>query len=375
MFGSTILDVAIGLILIYLLLSLISSAILESIASFRKTRSLTLVQGMRELIEDEQLMKDLYDHPLINALYKGTSFDDAVKKGTLPSYIPSNAFALALLDLVVKGRDKGGAFQVGPEARVVSVDTIRSQITRLGNDRVQRAVLSALDAGQGDLAAVQANVEQWFNNAMDRVSGWYKKRTQVWVFAIGLALVMFIDADTIVIARRLYVDPAQREAAVAIAGGISAKDTLGGAQAVAKHAEDKLQQLGLPLAWENVHVDAFPPTRAEWIAIGKHAWAALFGWVLTAFAISLGASFWFDALSKVMMIRAALKPPSQSGGDGSTGGSQRPPKLTVTTVPVAPAVSSSSASPPSSGPPSPPASTSDFQPQAWASGHPQAGII
>lgn len=372
MFGSTILDVAIGLILIYLILSLISSAILESIASFLKSRANTLVEGMRELIQDDQLMKDLYNHPQINALYKGNSFDDATQKGTLPSYIPSNAFALALLDLVVKGRDTHAQLQSGPEARVVSVDTIRSQIMRLGNDRVQRAVLSALDAAQGDLAAAQSNIEKWFNNSMDRVSGWYKKKTQVYVFAIGLVLVIFIDADTISIARRLYQDPAQREAAVAIAGGISAKDTLGGAQAVAQRAEDKLQHLGLPLAWEEIHLKAFPPTRDELVLIGKHVWKAIFGWILTAFAISLGASFWFDALSKIMMIRSTLKPPPQaSGSDGSSGGTQPASQPVAAALGRQPAPAPAPAVTPAVSSPPPP----DFQAQAWASGHSEAGII
>ncbi|MEP6619638.1 MAG: hypothetical protein ABJE47_09990 [bacterium] len=375
MLGSTILDVAIGLILIYLILSLISSAILESIASFMKTRSSTLVTGMCELLGDEKLMKDLYNHPLINSLYKGQHFDHAKKLGSLPSYIPASSFSLALLDLVVKGRDTHPALQSGPESRVVSVQNIRSQITRLGNERVQRAVLSALDAAQGDLAATQANIEQWFNSSMDRVSGWYKKKTQFYVFIIGLILVIFVDADTIMIARRLYVDPAQREAAVAIAGGVKATDSLGGTRAVIQRADDKLKNLGLPLAWETVHVSSFPPTHDEWVVIGKHSLRAFFGWILTAFAISLGASFWFDALSKIMMIRSALKPGQQSSAaDTPPSNSQRAPAPIVTAAVIeqaSPAPAPAAASTPSSSAPPP----VDFQPQAWASGHADSGII
>lgn len=373
MFGSTILDVAVGLILIYLILSLISSAIQEYVAGILRARANTLVDGMKELLQDEQLMKDLYAHPLINGLYRGSSFDEAVTLKSLPSYIPSSAFSLALLDLVVKGRDHQSAIQAGPEARVVTIDSIRSQITRLGNDRVQRAVLSALDAAQGDLATAQANIEQWFNNAMDRVSGWYKKKTQMWVFVIGLSLVIFADVDTIAIARRLYTDPAQRSAVVAIAGGITAKDTVEGSNA-AKLTADKLKGLGLPLAWENVHVAAFPPTSDEMIVIGKHTWKALFGWLLTAFAISLGASFWFDALSKIMMIRGAMKPPTPTNDGASNGPKSVAPVTAAASVTVTnrPSQASAAVTPGALSSAPPPA---DFHPQAWESGHPEAGII
>lgn len=80
MFGSVILDTAVGLVLIYLLLSLVSATIREWFAGVLKIRGKTLAVGMHELLGDEQLMKDLYEHPLVMGLYRGNSFIEARKK-------------------------------------------------------------------------------------------------------------------------------------------------------------------------------------------------------------------------------------------------------------------------------------------------------
>jgi hypothetical protein len=43
----------------------------------------------------------------------------------------------------------------------------------------------------------------------------------------------------------------------------------------------------------------------------------LLGWAITAFAISLGAPFWFDLLNKFMVIRSTVKPFEKSQPEGS----------------------------------------------------------
>ena len=74
MFGSSILEVAIGLVFVYLLLSLICSAINEIIESFLKNRATDLERGIRELFNQRgggQMATDFYNHPLINGLFRG----------------------------------------------------------------------------------------------------------------------------------------------------------------------------------------------------------------------------------------------------------------------------------------------------------------
>ncbi len=41
------------------------------------------------------------------------------------------------------------------------------------------------------------------------------------------------------------------------------------------------------------------------------------GWAITAFAVSLGAPFWFDILNKFMVVRSTVKPAEKSPPEAS----------------------------------------------------------
>jgi hypothetical protein len=85
--NTTILDVAIGLVFVYLLLSLLCSAANELIELILKKRATDLERGLRLLLSDPDLVKELYNHPLINSHFVGT-YETATssKTGTkLPS--------------------------------------------------------------------------------------------------------------------------------------------------------------------------------------------------------------------------------------------------------------------------------------------------
>src|SRR4029079_11621332 len=110
MFGSRILEVAIGIIFVFLLVSMICSAIREGIESWVKARAAFLEQGIRELLHDRHavgIARSVYTHPLIYGLYAAEYEPGSATRvlsglsrgGNLPSYIPSRSFALALLDI------------------------------------------------------------------------------------------------------------------------------------------------------------------------------------------------------------------------------------------------------------------------------------
>ena len=109
MFNSTILDVAIGMIFVYLLLSLMCSAANELIELWLKNRAADLERGIRELFNDRNrttgLVERIYSHPLVSGLfekpYDATRlnwFKRLLGLVNLPSYIPARNFALALMD-------------------------------------------------------------------------------------------------------------------------------------------------------------------------------------------------------------------------------------------------------------------------------------
>src|SRR5262245_30404228 len=322
MFGLQVIDIALGLIFVYLLLALICTTASELLAGFLNRRSRNLFIGIRGLLEDEavrlknpqnpsqpkgkKLVDLFYTHPLIKALHGREMWGEGKSK---PSYIPSRTFALTLLDIIGPASpDKNRDF-----------DDIRAAIKALPDDSdIKRTLLILLDEAKSDLGKLQEGIEAWFNNAMDRASGWYKRRTQVIVFVIAVVATSAANADTIQIAKTLANDAALREALVAQAQefaknppqasqGSGAQPQANTAAGAAQHPAEvirenvaTLQNLGLKLGWQDT-------SRAQIDWVNK-----IFGLLLTALAVSMGAPFWFDTLNKIIAVRATGKPPKGS---------------------------------------------------------------
>jgi hypothetical protein len=221
MLGSAVLDVAIGMIFVYLLLSLICSAVNEFIEAGLKNRAKDLEKGIRNLLADDALAAKFYEHPLIKALF-------SAKKGK-PSYVPSRSFALAFLNIVAPEGFSADASKTPPGPVSNSLQALRERVSRLPRDDVaapiQQALIALIDDAQGDVDRLRANVEDWYNASMDRVSGWYKRRVQVIILILGLGVAAALNADTSYIARRLANDSSLRSA-LASASKLSCKREL-----------------------------------------------------------------------------------------------------------------------------------------------------
>jgi hypothetical protein len=227
MFGSKILDVAIGLVFVYIVVSILCTAVREGIEAWLKTRAAYLEHGIRLLLHDEAgggIAKNIFDHPLIDGLFMGaykplsttTDGNRPVKGGDLPSYIPTKSFANALLDIAARGPANASLDRYNTP---ISLDAIRRNVVANipNNPNIQRIVLHAVDAAQGDLDKAQKSIEDWYDSAMDRVSGWYKRTTHFIVLVIGLLIAVGMNVDSLVISEQLYKSDAMREAVVAAA--------------------------------------------------------------------------------------------------------------------------------------------------------------
>lgn len=410
MFGSTALEVAIGLAFLFFILSLMATATREILEGLLQSRAAHLERGIRELLRDtdpatiksdadtgapNSVTANLYNHPLISGLYRG-SFLGGTKINNkfwlrrmfnrtgsrLPAYIPARSFALALLDLSARGPAEAGA-SAGDTA-ALDVQRIRAGLeTHIESPQVRRSVLLALDQAKGDLEQARLNLENWFDSAMDRVSGWYRKTTQWILLAIGLIVAMGLNIDTIKVASFLYQSDAERGAIVAEAealvqragqspadagrlwaelgcpppagqaGAASAPGTAGVAgtpaaaaaagqgqaapqrdrQADISCAQHRIRQLGYPIGWTDERI-VWPNEKGFGSAV--HNWLRRVpGWLVTALAITLGAPFWFDILNKIMVIRSTVKPHEKSPEEASEDRQARPaPVVAAAPAPV-----------------------------------------
>lgn len=340
MFGSRILEVAIGIIFVFLLVSMICSAIREGIEGWRKSRAAFLDQGIREVLHDREAVgvaRMLYTHPLIYGLflddYRPTISSRAptalTRGGNLPSYIPSRNFALALLDLSARGTGAHGTAS-NPAAPTLTLDLARANVLNLENGAVQRVVLGAIDAAHGDVERAVANLAVWYDSAMDRVSGAYKRATQKLLFVIGLVAAVVLNLNTIAIAHHLYRDDAERAAIVARAEAAARDSAFARAGGSAQYAlaRASLDSLRLPIGWDDMELHVPWRTRLVRDASGvvhtvrepqpwRYVFEPIVGWLLTALAVMLGAPFWFDLLNRMMVVRSTVKPHEKSPEEGS----------------------------------------------------------
>jgi hypothetical protein len=222
MLGSSIIDIAIGLIFVYLLLSLICSAANEIIESYSKKRAKDLERGVSEMLRDPALVESLYKHPLIYSLFPKPYTPGG---DNLPSYIPARNFALALMDIACPADNQtrsGAAGSTGAGLQnmaAASLPKLRETLaanTTLPPD-VKKALMTFADAAADDPKKVRENIEGWFDSSMDRVSGWYKRRSQLIVLVVGLVLTILLNVDTLAIVRTLSTDTAMRDSLVAAA--------------------------------------------------------------------------------------------------------------------------------------------------------------
>jgi hypothetical protein len=316
MFGSTTVDIAIGIVFVFLMLSLIASTINEIILSLLNMRGKELLRGLETLLDDVDatgLVSGVYNHGQIFGLFKGEF--DPKKTGNLPSYIPPQNFVLALLDVVPAAAQIAGQPGTVQQDVAAMLASLSMAAQKLANDpkteKVGRPLVSMLHAAGNDDAKLRKSLEDWYNSAMDRVSGWYKYRTQKILFGIGLALAISLNADTVRIVKQLSLDPTLRQSIVAAAQSAKQADSSQPIQDQIQQAQKQVSQietLGIPLGWAQVSLP-----ESSW----KLDWEVFLGWLLTAVAVSLGAPFWFDMLNKIMVVRSTIKPGEKSQQEAS----------------------------------------------------------
>lgn len=309
LFNSTVLEVIIGVVFVYLLLSILCTSANEWVSALTRRRGEMLRKGIRQILYDQEFggntnkdafLEEFYKHPLIASLKHDTNH---------PAYIAPRSFVAVITDLLTV-------------AKPGSVDfaDLENGAKSLPDGNVKRSILALVQRAR-TFEGVQLAIEGWFNDAMDRVNGWYKRRTQLWTVIIALFLTLVANANTIEIVRKFSSDPVLRNAVVeeAKVRGQKPRPTISVEYqneddptnpTITKNegtqlSEKELDLLGQTLGW---HGNIFYDENGK--AWGWRAWLArLIGWLLTVLAISLGAPFWFDILNKVMNIRFAGKSP------------------------------------------------------------------
>jgi hypothetical protein len=218
---------------------------------------------------------------------------------------------------------------------------IQEGLKRLPEGHTKEALLVLVDKTRREVTAVEhqaeafrQNIEGWFNNAMERVGGWYKRWTQRVLLWLAAFVVIASNADTVMLVERISNDSSLRASLVAAAKdavtiqpdlkpAVPASEGTTAAPAVqgAEHRGnpdlqmilDTAAKLELPIGWSR-NPDHPGYFQSPELSLKYAGWAfyKLFGLLISILAVSLGAPFWFDTLSKAINLRSAGTPPGET---------------------------------------------------------------
>ena len=294
MLGSQVLEVVIGLVMVYLVLSIGCSGIKEVLASLFSLRAKTLESTIRKMLKDGPIdyTTKLYAHPLVAA---------SAPEGQKPSYISARSFALALFDVIAPSTQQ----------QALTPDSLRAGVAQISEEKLRNTLLGFIDSAGGDMDAARQKVEHWFDDTMERISGWYKRMAQKIIFVAGLILCIALNGDTLMVVKELWSDQAVRSAVVANAEKKVKQgnpgETSGPSLSLAEVNSEIRNANSPPIGWSSDpnEIRAWP----------KDLWGQaykVFGILFTAFAITLGSPFWFDLLNKIINLRLTGNPPNPS---------------------------------------------------------------
>ncbi|MBK9739941.1 MAG: hypothetical protein IPO93_10580 [Actinobacteria bacterium] len=383
---SAIIDIGIGLVFVFAVTAALSTVITELISRFLGLRGQFLLRGLRELVDgdsdratDLKDAKDLYDRfiklhdgskadrkdeaetltatgvllggpllrntgmvgqieerslsigqakPRLGNAYRPstvTTTDQARDwlhrtRRSLPAYVSSQSFAQAVIDLLV------------PDATgKTTMAVIRAGVDQLPNSlgTLKRSLQTLVKSAGDDVDEFRLSVERWYDDHMERVSGWYKRHVAKITIVIGALLVVFLNLNAIDISRTLYSDADVRAAvsAMAIESTDCPTDTTDD-DANEKCLADlqarlaKAATAGLPIGWATVAECRDAGSDCNWLeahgildedqGLTWRPVLLLLGFLITITALVPGARFWFDLLGKLGSLSSSGPKPTST---------------------------------------------------------------
>lgn len=304
------LDITIGLIFIYLLLSLFSTVIMELIATFFRMRASLLKDTIRKMLDYNNVPKainEFYKKPLITFLgeSKITFFGKPVNDN-MPSFIEPKQFSRNLIELLT-----------GDKLEELSLEEIKELIEKsdILSEETKEHLKNLIAYSKNSVQQFELELQQWFDINMERANSWYKRKVQYILLLVGFIIAMTFDADTIDIVYKLQQDPKLRMELVNSASDFVANyDTTAKVQVITDSKGKKslsdidsikykiIQQYKTTINQSNGILGRQNNDKQH-----KCFVYSFIGYLLTGFAISLGSNFWFDLLKKLINIRGLGK--------------------------------------------------------------------
>lgn len=332
--GFPILDLVVGMMFIYFLLSIICSSAVEMAMTVFKIRGRILGKWLMRIFDQpvaqaggKTLGQAIMDHCSITALSE---------EGMSPSYIDAKNFSAALIEKISFDPNN-------PKSITADLDTLITKIqnTNCLSIEIQRTLLSYAHEVKEKFAGVEefkGKVEDWYNSSMERLTGELKRKyARPFTIIIALIATVLLNADSISIAKYLYSNPEARASLVAKAYEAVNNDSLKNKMNAYKYSvadsllpdssaskqdellraiDEKVKDIQMadaslkeviPIGWND----------SEWKNMKDplNVFTKLLGFIVTMLAMVMGAPFWFDMLNKIANLRGSGPKPVVSQDD------------------------------------------------------------
>lgn len=291
-----ILEVAIGLIVIYYILGSIISLITQVINEFFETRAIALEKYLIKIVGEKNL-GDLLSLPQMQSLrpirYKGLL-------SVFGSYtVEKRLEKVPLATLVDAYFDMTGL----TGSKDLNLLQLAELVDKLPESEGKQAFIKWINQGVTNIEDLRKRTSEYFNGLMDQAAAKFKANARSFVILLSLIITVLFGTDSIQLAQALWTNAELRALAQAKAELIVQQG--GNTQDIDKLIKD-LGDLTIKFGWWNTVRPADTASSNEW------AWfifLKVIGLGATVIAVSQGSSFWYDVLKKVAS-------PTKSGGGG-----------------------------------------------------------
>lgn len=299
-----VLEVAIGLILIYYILGSMVSIVTQWINETFESRAVALEGYLKKIVGDANL-GDLVDLPQMQALrpirYKGLL--SVFSSTTIPKRIekvPVATLVDAYFDIAGLTGNKD-----------LNLLQLAELVDKLPESEGKQAFIKWINQGVTNLDDLRRRTTAYFTGMMDQAAAKFKANARSFVIILSMLVAVLFGTDSIQIAKALWANAELRALAVAKAEMVVQEE---GADASIDDLIKELGDLTLKIGWWETERPAGGAQTMDWVLF---VGLKVLGLAITAAAVSQGSSFWYDLLKKLSS-PATTSSSSKSGDGGSS---------------------------------------------------------
>ena len=314
MFNSQILDVAIGLAIMYLFQSILVSGISEALNIIFNSRGRILQRALQQALvykdDTATLYTELYNSPFIRQYTR-------IKK--YPAYIRAEDFTNSIIT----------SLRTSPEEAALTMDAIRERIANFPAGDFRDLLHAKAVLAEDNMDTFKQSITEWFSTYMAQVSEWYKNRIKIVIASLAFIVTLLLNVDSFSIMNELWKNDKLRESTVSLAetafknrlDNLENETTLSDSTQLSNVVQSINGQYNMifafdfPITWEYAYHKTSPTVPIDQLTIFQKLWwtaqqlslEKIIGFLITTAAVTMGTPIWFDILKKLLSAKNESK--------------------------------------------------------------------